>query len=99
MSFEPLPPHLEQSVQRFASQQHITHDEAVIRLIETGLTTAGADDGNLSASPRQSKKGSRAPRSTENPEAIIGLFADLPGFRESIDAVIARRAQRYGFSE
>ena len=37
MSFEPLPSNLEQDVRQFASRQHISRDEAVIKLIETGL--------------------------------------------------------------
>jgi len=37
MSLDRLPPSIEQDVQRFASQQHISHDEAIIKLIETGL--------------------------------------------------------------
>jgi hypothetical protein len=37
MSFEPLPQNLEQGVQRFAQQQRVSHDEAVLMLIETGL--------------------------------------------------------------
>ena len=37
MSFEQLPQELEQGVKRFAQELHVSHDEAVLRLIETGL--------------------------------------------------------------
>ena len=37
MSLEHLPPSIEQGVERFAGQNHLSHDEAVIKLIETGL--------------------------------------------------------------
>jgi hypothetical protein len=32
-----IPLDIDRDIQRFAQQQHITHDEAVLRLIETGL--------------------------------------------------------------
>ena len=38
MSLEPLPPNIERGVERFAQEQHISHDEALLKLIETGLT-------------------------------------------------------------
>jgi hypothetical protein len=37
VSFESLPNNLEQGVKQFAKQQHVSHDEAVLMLIETGL--------------------------------------------------------------
>ncbi len=37
MSVE-IPTNIERDIQRFAQQEHITHDEAVLRLIETGLS-------------------------------------------------------------
>jgi hypothetical protein len=37
MSME-IPSNIERDIQRFAQEQHITHDEAVLRLIETGLS-------------------------------------------------------------
>lgn len=40
MSFEPLPTSLEQGVNRFADEQHISRDEAVLKLIQTGLTAS-----------------------------------------------------------
>ena len=46
MSFEHLPSNLEQDVQRFASRQHISRDEAVIKLIETGLDLVKAKPGS-----------------------------------------------------
>lgn len=33
-----LPTEIEHDIQRFAQQEHITRDEAVLRLIETGLS-------------------------------------------------------------
>jgi hypothetical protein len=39
MSLERLPANIEQGVQRLADELHISHDEAVLKLIETGLTT------------------------------------------------------------
>ncbi len=33
-----IPSNIEHDIQRFAQQEHITHDEAVLRLIETGLS-------------------------------------------------------------
>ncbi len=37
MSFE-IPLNIERDIQQFAQQERITHDEAVLRLIETGLS-------------------------------------------------------------
>jgi len=37
MSVE-IPSNIESDIQRFAQQERITHDEAVVRLIETGLS-------------------------------------------------------------
>jgi len=37
MSFD-IPSNIERDIQRFAQQEQITHDEAVLRLIETGLS-------------------------------------------------------------
>ena len=37
MSLE-IPSNIERDLQKFAQQEHITHDEAVLRLIETGLS-------------------------------------------------------------
>lgn len=33
-----IPSNMERDIQQFAQQEHITHDEAVLRLIETGLS-------------------------------------------------------------
>ncbi len=33
-----IPSNIERDIQRFAQQEHITPDEAVVRLIETGLS-------------------------------------------------------------
>ncbi len=37
MGFEDLPDDIEQDIRRFADEQHLTRDEAVIRLLESGL--------------------------------------------------------------
>ena len=37
MSVE-IPSEIERDIQRFAEQEQVTHDEAVLRLIETGLS-------------------------------------------------------------
>ncbi len=38
-----IPPNIEGDIQRFAQEQHITRDEAVLRLIETGLSLRRPD--------------------------------------------------------
>lgn len=38
MSLE-IPSEIERDIKRFAQEEHISHDEAVLRLIETGLAT------------------------------------------------------------
>jgi len=40
MSLDHLPASIEQGVQRFAAELHISHDEALLKLIETGLTVS-----------------------------------------------------------
>lgn len=35
-----IPSNVERGIQQFAQQEHITHDEAVLRLIETGLSAS-----------------------------------------------------------
>lgn len=37
MSFD-IPSNIEREIQRFALEQHISHDEAILRLIESGLS-------------------------------------------------------------
>jgi hypothetical protein len=61
MSFEPLPQRIEQGVSRYAEQQHISHDEAVLELIETGLQLV---------LPTQNKLLGKNPA-----EELIGLFS------------------------
>ena len=39
MYYEPLPPNLEQGVERFANEQHISVTDAMRKLVETGLKT------------------------------------------------------------
>ena len=113
VSFDHLPNYVEEEIQRFADDLHISTDEALVRLVQSGLanhqrtTLASAtSDGDpptpLSESRTRSnrvRRGARAPKSTANPEAIIGLFEGDETFRRSIEAVIARRSERYGSSE
>ncbi len=35
-----IPSNIDRDIQRFAQQEHITHEEAVLRLIETGLSVS-----------------------------------------------------------
>ena len=37
-----IPSNIDRDIERFAQQEHITHDEAVLRLIETGLSVRKA---------------------------------------------------------
>ena len=37
MSLEQFPPNIEQGIERFAVQHHLSHDVALIKLLETGL--------------------------------------------------------------
>ena len=74
MSFEPLPANLEQGVQRFAEQQHVSHDEAVLMLIETGLKSIPK------SAPAEADK---------NPaQELIGLFSS-PEDSAVMDEVVA----------
>jgi len=47
MSFE-IPAHMEPDVRQYAKSQHITSDEAVVRLIKAGLGLAGSKPANRS---------------------------------------------------
>ena len=74
MSFEQLPQELEQGVKRFAQELHVSHDEAVLRLIETGLQHVPA--------PEKTGQG-------KNPaEELIGLFSS-PEDCALMDEVVA----------
>lgn len=48
MSLEPLPPNLEQGIQQYAAEQHISHDEAVRELLQAAL------GGSIQRKPRKS---------------------------------------------
>jgi len=107
MSFEHLPADIELGIQSCASELHISHDEAVLKVLEVGLLAMRSDSGGVppprsrkaSAAERRAKLASLAELPPERANAVFGAFSDVPGFQESIDAVIARRAQRYGFTE
>jgi len=108
MSFD-IPLTIEPQVIEYAQSEHITQDEAIVRLIQAGLTASHradphghptaatiVDKTRPSSGPGVARRGPRAPLLMDDPESIIGLFADTPRFRESIESVIARRSQRYG---
>ena len=42
------------------------------------------------------RRGPRPPLRTDDAQTAIGMFAGKEGFQESVDTVIASRAQRYG---
>jgi len=63
-NMEHFPDSVEQGVQRFADELHISHDEAVLRLIQRGLTNYRPDP----EVPRRA--------ATKRPgELLIGLFS------------------------
>ncbi|HEY3780437.1 MAG TPA: hypothetical protein VGL56_05095 [Fimbriimonadaceae bacterium] len=109
MNYEHLPSNIEQGVQQFAEQNHISHDEAVLLLIETGINAVHASEVGTMATPQERKerhelvtelrrkkgKGPNPPLSTDNPESVIGLFADRPDIVDSILQVVEERALRY----
>jgi len=110
MGLDRLPPNIEQGVQSYADALHITHDEAVLRILETGLKAVSprvdktpAEEIAEERRRRDVQRQLRLKTLAENPparaEAVIGAFADTPGFRDAIDGVISRRAHRYGFDE
>lgn len=89
MSLEPLPPNLEQGVQRFAAEQHISHDEALRKLIQTGLTTS--QTAPRTPSEEAKRKKAQGPLDGSNPSGIIGLFKDDPVAIQAIDDMLAVR--------
>jgi hypothetical protein len=111
MSFEHLPPSIEQGIQRFADERRISHDEALLRLIQTGLTatkpTPHAGDEiaeNAMEARRQRSSERRARREAlaktrpESPDALIGFLADAPEVAESIRQLAhERRRHAFGF--
>ena len=110
VSLDHHPPSIKHGVQNCAAAWHVSHDEAVIKLLETGLAVLQPqlieDDQASPKDFRQAKEAARqaklkalAETLPERASAVFRAFADVPGFRESIDAVIARRAERYGFPE
>jgi hypothetical protein len=97
MSLDHIPPNIEQGVQRFAEAQHISHDEALLRILENGLTLIEG-----SVRPEDPELGfghGRAPRKPNLDVAeklpIIGMFPNDPDFNRTMDAIIAGRSQRY----
>ncbi len=128
MSFD-IPVAIEPQIIEYAQSEHITEGEAIVRLIQAGLSAYQQQPGQnailsdfgslgdpmdaaildeameaaalknaspLPSGPGTPRRGPRAPIRTDNAESIIGLFANSPGFSQSIDSVIAKRSQRYG---
>jgi len=91
-----------------SAHQQITPSQAAERIIDQAAqreTTAslapGSEEtpGELVARLRAQKaakgEGPQPPLRTDNPERIIGLFADAPELVESILEVVDTRSQRY----
>jgi hypothetical protein len=113
MSLEHLPPNIEQGIQRFADERHISHDEALVRLIQTGLTASkpttvpkAADESAAHAlaarrersAERRARRESLAQTRPETPDALIGFLADAPEIAESIRQLAhERRRHAFGF--
>ncbi len=77
MSFDPLPANIEKGVQNFAAEEHITHDEAILRLIQAGLAVTGEHKTD------SKKTGGERPG-----DLLIGLFsapADAAVFDEALE--------------
>jgi len=98
MNFD-IPLDIEQEIQQYAQAEHITADEAVVKLIHAGLTAQTSNSASLDEYPRAQahrvRRGPRPPISTDDAESVIGMFAGKPDFLESVEAVIATRSQRY----
>jgi len=106
VSIDHLPAKIEKGVQDCAAAWHVTHDEAIIKLLETGLIVLQPKIASPTKKPRLARDAARKAKlealpniPPERANAAFGAFADVPGFQESIEAVIGRRAQRYGFPE
>lgn len=110
MSLDHLPASIEQGVQRFADELHISHEEALLRLIETGLTAQRVTIPSLAPGHKETPAelvarlraqkaikgdGPQPPLRTDNPERIIGLFANAPELFDSILEVVNARSLRY----
>lgn len=74
MGFEQLPPNLERGVQRFALQLQVSHDQAVLMLIEAGL--------NIARTPALNG------RVKNSAQELIGLFSS-PEDCDVMDEVVA----------
>lgn len=46
MSFD-IPTEVERNIARFAQQEHLTRDEAILKLIETGLSASNPSHGEV----------------------------------------------------
>jgi len=112
MSLEHLPSKIETVLQRIAKEQHIPRDEALLRVIETGIASLrlSSTGAHSTRKERQARKklvtelrgqrndGPQAPLRTDNPERVIGLFGDCPEIADSILHVVEERSQRYAES-
>jgi hypothetical protein len=98
MSYLQLPPNIELDVRKLAKERHISHDDAILMLIRTGLdhTLVPPEVGKHPVERhRHLKRGPQPPLRTDHPEKIIGLFADSP---ETVDAILKEveaRSDRY----
>jgi hypothetical protein len=106
MSFE-LPNNIEKSVQQFAAERHLSHDAAVVKLIETGLQHSPKNgkpsknkSGNLVTDALQKVEGVRAERTKELAELsrrdeavgrLIGFLKDEP---ETVEAIRQAHSDR-----
>jgi hypothetical protein len=64
VSLDRLPASIEKGVQRFAEELHISHDEAIVQLIQTGLAA------------RRRSVDPKAAQGKKPGEFLIGLFSN-----------------------
>jgi len=92
MSLEHLPPDIEHGIRAYAASLRISHDEAVIKLLESGLT-AERSVPDLGFGHR---RGPRKPNlEVAERLPIIGMFPNDPEFDRTMDGIIAGRGKRY----
>lgn len=74
MSFD-LPANLDRDIQRFAETHHISHEEALVTLIKTGLSASAG-------------KGNDRP---DNPSHLIGFLSSAPEVAVRIREIATER--------
>src|SRR5580692_8690162 len=96
MSLEPLPFDIDVRVRQYADKQHLSHDQAVIKLLEEGLNSAQSGGiqhnpqveeilenlGEIRADRARFLAGVTAPN--ESAGRLIGILADEP---EAVKAI------------